>query len=201
MLFTFALVTAVQLAPCTGSTPIDLPPPSAASRKDLRAVRALVAANKLAEARARWASLGNWLPADGATAYGRADAAFSARNYRVAFRAYDQALFCDQTNELDPAAENSGAASLLDSALQHAVSGNFAEAREQLRVAANHDAGSIESRYFLGLVELASGKPRAARAAWKAAIDSDGYAQPPGEWTLPRAQEAAIERYLGEQRI
>jgi hypothetical protein len=133
---------------------------------------------------------------DGATAYGRADAQFSKRNYRVAFRTYDKILFCAENSELDPAAGSSGAASLLDSALQHAGTGDFAEARTQLARAARLDSSSIESRYFLGLIEFARGNRRGAHAAWKAAIDSDGYEQPPEGWALPRAQEAALQRYL-----
>jgi len=55
------------------------------------------------------------------------------------------------------------------------------------------------SRYFLGLVQRARGDHDAARAAWKAAIDDAGYAQPPDGWTLPRAQQAALQRYLSAE--
>jgi tetratricopeptide (TPR) repeat protein len=182
--------------PCASALPLALPQLSAATLDDLHAVRALVDANQLRAARERWASIGARALANGTPAYGPADTAFSAHAYRAAFGLYDRMLFCGDTSELNPSAQDSGAAALLETALQRAAAGDFGKAHELLQRAAERDAASTESRYFLGLVELARGAPHAARSAWKAAIDSEGYAQPPDGWTMPRAQEAAIQRYL-----
>jgi hypothetical protein len=181
------------------SSALVLPPLSGAGYEDFRAVCALVDAQRLHAARARWASLTGWSSADRGTAYGGADAAFSAHAYRTAFRLYYRALFCGSFSELNPSADDSGAAASLASALQRAANGDLAAAQHELQGAAERDPASIESRYFLGLVQRARGHRDAARAAWKAAIDDAGYAQPPDGWTLPRAQQAALQRYLSTE--
>jgi tetratricopeptide (TPR) repeat protein len=193
------LALAVRIASatvCPSAPPIVLPPLSPATQAQVQSVRALIDASRVADARTRWETLAGWSPASGVKAYGRADAAFSAHDYRRAFSLYDRILFCGPVSELGPAAEDSGAAGLIDRALRQAADGDLAAARRLLRTAAERDAASIESRYFLGLVEFAQRDRRAAREAWKAAIDADGYTQPPDGWALPRAQQAAIERYI-----
>jgi tetratricopeptide (TPR) repeat protein len=152
---------------------------------------------QFAAARARWSAVAGSAPREDGPAYGRADVLLSSHDYRAAFRAYDRVLFCGQFSELSPSAQDSGAAGLLDRALQRAAAGDLPDARKLLQRAAHSDPASIESRYFLGLVEFARGDRQAARAAWQAAIDDEGYAQPPDGWTMTRAQEAAVQRYLG----
>jgi len=184
---------------CASSAPLALPPLSGATYGDFRAVRALIDARRLRAARARLAVLTGSSPADRATAYGRADALFTAHAYCPAFHLYYRALFCGSFSELNQSADDSGAAASLASALQRAANGHLAAAQRELQGAAERDQASIESRYFLGLVERARGDRDAARAAWKAAIDDTGYAQPPDGWTLPRAQHAALQRYLSAE--
>jgi tetratricopeptide (TPR) repeat protein len=173
-----------------------LPSLSRASRDEFLAVRSLVDANRLAAARSRWSLEDSWRPASSALAYGAADAAVNDRQYAKAFRLYDRVLFCEPLTELNPEAQDSGAAALIDHGLRLAAAGDLAAAKTALE-SAEHDGESIESRYFLGVVELARGNVTDARAAWKAAIDCTGYAQSPDGWTLPRPQEAALQRYLG----
>jgi hypothetical protein len=48
-------------------------------------------------------------------------------------------------------------------------------------------------------VHYCKAQPRAIRLRWKAAIDDDGYAQPPDGWMMPRAQQAALEHSLQAQ--
>ena len=188
MIFAIALCCAI----CT----IPVPALTSTTQHDVEVVRALVDQHHDSAARTRWEQLTGWTAANGATAYGRADAAFSGRDYRPAFRIYDAILFCGSLSELSPQAHDSGAAAALDRALNLARTGRFRAARQVLERAARRDPNSIESRYFLGLVAFACGDSAAARSAWKAAIDSDGYAQPPDGWTLNRARQAALQRYL-----
>jgi tetratricopeptide (TPR) repeat protein len=201
MTLLFALVVAAGVAsanaaPCAGSAPISLPPLVSATADDMRAVRVLIDTNQPAAARARWSMVAASDAGKSAAAYGPADVLFSAREYRTAFRSYDRAVFCGELSELNPSAQDSGAADSIDSALQRAAAGDLAAAQRLLQHAAALDPDSIESRYFLGLVEFAQRKYPAARSAWKAAIDDEGYAQPPDGWTITRAQEAAVQRYL-----
>lgn len=197
--FAVALVASASTATvgsCPTSVPIALPPLSSATLGDVQDVRALVDGGQLGAARSRWSQVSGWSPSRGATAYGRADAAFTAGHERTAFRLYDQVLFCGPGSELNPSAQDSGASDMLDRGLREAADGDFAAAETKLEKASGRDPSSVESRYFLGLVELARGDRRSARGSWKAAIDSTGYAQPPDGWTMPRAQEAALQRYL-----
>jgi tetratricopeptide (TPR) repeat protein len=186
---------AAGAAACSSASTPALPPLADMTRDDLFALRASIDARQLAIARSRFARLDRRRPSNGAAAYGAADAAADARDYPRAFRLYDQLLFCGEVTELNPAAQDSGAAPLIDRGLRSAAAGHLAAA-ERFLEAATRDPGSIESRYFLGVVELARGNAARARTAWKAAIDSAGYAQPPDGWSLPRAQEAALQRYL-----
>lgn len=196
LVFAGALQGVATPAPCTSAPAVTLPSLSRASREEFLAVRALVDANQLAAARSRWSLEDSWRPASGAVAYGAADAAVNARQYAKAFRLYDRVLFCEPLTELNPSAQDSGAAPLIDRGLRLAAAGDLAAAKTALE-SAEHDGESIESRYFLGVVELAQGNVTDARAAWKAAVDCTGYGQPPDGWTLPRPQEAALQRYLG----
>jgi hypothetical protein len=193
VIYVLALVLATFCGP---AVPDPLPPLAAATSGNVRAVRALIDAGRRKAARTKWVSFTGWVPASSETAYGPADAAFTAGHYRTAFRLYEQLLFCGPASELDPQAYDTGSADLLRRALQRAGAGQAVSARQFLRSAAARDPASIESRYFLGLLEFVRGDSRAARAAWKAAIDDDGYAQPPDGWMMPRAQQAALERFL-----
>src|SRR5450759_3648912 len=69
------------------------------------------------------------VPAAGATAYGPADAAFTARHYRAAFRLYERLLVFGPASELDPQAYDAGTADLLRRALQRAGAGDAVSAR------------------------------------------------------------------------
>ena len=201
---TSMLAVILGASACSGASAVPLPALPDVTSGEVRTVRALIDAGRRAAARTRWAALTGWSPAGGANAYGRADAAFSdatssPEKFRVAFQLYDAIFSCGQTSELNPQAFDTGAAAALERALHAAGSGKLKEAAKLLRGAAQRDPSSIESRYFLGLVEVARGDPRAAQAAWKAAIDADGYTQSPDGWTLDRAQEAALQRYLAKR--
>jgi hypothetical protein len=74
---------------------------------------------------------------------------------RAAFRLYYRAVFCERFSELNPAAQDSGAAALVASALQWAAAGNLASAQQGSLTRGDGDLGCATSA-------------KSARTPWKA---------------------------------
>jgi len=140
---------------------------------------------------------------NGTTFSGRypvADGAFDRQNYKVAFRAYYQYFFClnDNSETVNPAAEDSGAAQFLRHSLELAIAGDLKGATVWAQRATRQDGRFCEATFITADLLFAQRRYKLARHEWASVESVPGYPVSSGSSTAPCASAAKemLKRHL-----